>query len=105
MQESHSAANRQENNVITGPGYPEVFGESPNRTYCASVTAPHTTIESVMRRRFEYRCCQRAAVSPSAGRTGRAATGGWPPCGRSVVVILVVSVMPLPIQLCCRLIG
>src|ERR1700742_337357 len=86
MEESHNAANRHENRVISGPGYPDVLGESPNRTNWASMTDAHTITVSVIRSRIEYLCCQREAARgvPAEG----AGACDEPVSAPSVVVML-----------------
>lgn len=52
-----------------------MFGESPNRMYCARNTAAQTITESVIRRRDEYQCChRRAGATTGVGAEG--ATSG-----------------------------
>jgi hypothetical protein len=55
-----------------------VFGESPNRMYCARNTAAQTITESVIRRRDEYQCCHRRAGAATCVGAEGAATGVRP---------------------------
>lgn len=55
-----------------------MFGESPNRMYCARNTAAQTITESVIRRRDEYQCCHRRAGATTGVRAEGATTGVRP---------------------------
>jgi hypothetical protein len=51
------------------------LGESPNRTYCASITDAQTITESLMRSRCDYWFCQRRKVLAPGEDTGWAVSG------------------------------